>query len=99
MLELRTTLTTFSSGQARLMEFHRAMELTMIINVPTPERQPGRSSEILLILLIRLRLPANSASVMKSFITDSFCWLVLSMHEVPDEDLLLVYGVYVSFAK
>ena len=53
----------------------------------------------LLILLIRLRLPANSASVMKSFITDSFCWLVLSMHEVPDEDLLLVYGVYVSFAK
>ena len=97
MLELRTTLTTFSSGQTRLMEFHSAMELTMIINVPTPERQPGRSSEILLILLIRLRLPANSASVMKSFITDSFCWLVLSMHEVPDEDLLLVYGVYVSF--
>lgn len=96
---VRTTLTTFSSGQARLMEFHSAMELTMIINVPTPERQPGRSSEILLILLIRLRLPANSASVMKSFITDSFCWLVLSMHEVPDEDLLLVYGVYVSFAK
>ena len=93
-------LTTLSSGQARLMEFHSAMELTMIINVRTPECQPGRSSEILLILLIWLRLPASSASVMKSFIVDLFCWLVLNMHEdheVPHEDLLVVYLWFEGF--
>ena len=76
------------------MEFHSAMELTMIINVRTPECQLGRSSEILLNLLIWLRLPASSASVMRSFIVDLFCWLVLNMHEdheVPHEDLLVVY--------
>ena len=33
-------------GQARLMEFHSAMELTMIINVRSPEIPAPGSSEI-----------------------------------------------------